>query len=328
MVTANDIRTCVFSRAGRGYKIQDVDDFLEEAADSMEHLQKENEELIRKLEVLADRIQEYRNDEDSIRSALLTAQKSADRILKEATEQKETIVVDARQQAEDMLRLSHDKSVAIATETKERATEVLAEAKEKASRLLLEAKQKSEDMLAEAVEGCRAEKKYLDFLKEQEKNFRQEIVEMYKKQFELLKRGPELVKELDQSMAETEEPVTVHHVEAEESAEEVMTETAELVMDETVEEPVEETISDVTEEEEEPIYSSPEDILLPVDVVGEKDTTEDIVSDSSLLPNAEQADENDEQVFINDGFSVKRRFTDLKFGDDYDISSDDEYDEV
>ena len=41
MITANDIRTSVFSRAGRGYKIQDVDDFLEEAAVSMEQLQKE-----------------------------------------------------------------------------------------------------------------------------------------------------------------------------------------------------------------------------------------------------------------------------------------------
>ena len=131
MITANDIRTSVFSRAGRGYKIQDVDDFLEEAAVSMEQLQKENEELIRKLEVLADRIQEYRNDEDSIRSALLTAQKSADKVLKETNEKKEEIIADARQQAEDMLRLSHDKSVAIATETKEKATVVLTEAKDK-----------------------------------------------------------------------------------------------------------------------------------------------------------------------------------------------------
>ncbi len=308
MITANDIRTSVFSRAGRGYKIQDVDDFLEEAALSMEQLQKENEELIRKLEVLADRIQEYRNDEDSIRSALLTAQKSADKVLREANETKEQIIADARQQAEDMLRLSHDKSVAIATETKEKATVVLTEAKDKASRLLMEAKTKSEEMLSEAVEGCKAEKKYLDFLKEQEKFFRQEIVEMYKKQFELLKRGPEIVKELEAALAKEEEPVTV--------TEEPVLNEAEFIAEETPVEDVEVSEEIAQEPVVEEVYTEPEDVPLPVAGVSEPSFT------------VQETQEQEEQPVINDGFSVKNKFGDLKFGDDYDISSDDDYDEV
>ena len=308
MITANDIRTSVFSRAGRGYKIQDVDDFLEEAALSMEQLQKENEELIRKLEVLADRIQEYRNDEDSIRSALLTAQKSADKVLREANETKEQIIADARQQAEDMLRLSHDKSVAIATETKEKATVVLTEAKDKASRLLMEAKTKSEEMLSEAVEGCKAEKKYLDFLKEQEKFFRQEIVEMYKKQFELLKRGPEIVKELEAALAKEEEPVTV--------TEEPVLNEAEFIADETPVEDAEASEEIAQEPVVEEVYTEPEDVPLPVAGVSEPSFT------------VQETQEQEEQPVINDGFSVKNKFGDLKFGDDYDISSDDDYDEV
>ncbi len=311
MITAHDIRTSVFSRAGRGYKIQDVDDFLEETADSMEQLQKENEELVRKLEVLADRIQEYRNDEDSIRSALLTAQKSADKVLREANEKKEEIIADARQQAEDMLRLSHDKSVAIATETKEKATVVLTEAKDKASRLLLEAKTKSEEMLSEAVEGCKAEKKYLDFLKEQEKFFRQEIVEMYKKQFELLKRGPEIVKELENALAQEQEPVSL--------AEEVVPVEEETAMVEETAESVEEVVTETTEEsglQEDEVYTEPEDVPLPIATVPETNFS------------VNHVEEQEEQSVISDGFSIKKKFGDLKFGDDYDISSDDDYDEV
>ncbi len=311
MITAHDIRTSVFSRAGRGYKIQDVDDFLEEAAESMEKLQKENEELIRKLEVLADRIQEYRNDEDSIRSALLTAQKSADKVLKEANEKKDEIIADARQQAEDMLRLSHDKSVAIATETKEKATVVLTEAKDKASRLLMEAKTKSEEMLSEAVEGCKAEKKYLDFLKEQEKSFRQEIVEMYKKQFELLKRGPEIVKELENALAQEKEPVTVSE---ELSQVEIVPAVEEDTLEQTVEECAVESVEEPTLQEE--VYTEPEDVPLPVASVPESSFT------------VQETEVQEAQPVINDGFSVKNKFGDLKFGDDYDISSDDDYDEV
>lgn len=311
MITAHDIRTCVFSRAGRGYKIQDVDDFLEEAAESMERLQKENEELIRKLEVLADRIQEYRNDEDSIRSALLTAQKSADRILKEANEQKESIIDDARQQAEDMLRLSHDKSLAIATETKERATEVLAEAKDKASHLLMDAKQKSEAMLSEAVEGCRVEKKYLDFLKEQEQSFRQEIVEMYKRQFELLKRGPEIIKEMEQALSQEAEPVTLSF---DEETVDDLKQPAEDVS-EFSDVAVQEDVSDA----EENTYVSPEDIPLPVSIVSDSS----MELDSGVIPDEDS--EEEAAPVINDGFSVKSKFSDVKFGDDYDISSDDDY---
>lgn len=284
MITAAEIREASFGRAARGYRMIDVDDLLEQAADTIEQLHNENRELVHKLEVLADRIQEYRNEEDSIRSALLTAQKSADKILKEATDEKERLLDEARQQADESLRLSQEKSVTIANETREKVSLVLNEAKEKASRLLTEAKDKSDHMLAEALEGCKAEKEYLEFLKEQEEKFRQQVVEMYKKQFEMLKKGPEILKNLKEALQKEQEPLTLQ------TAQEIT----------KTEIPV--------SQPDEPTYTEPEDIPLPV------------------AEAAEALSENDaETAVINDGFEIKHRFGDLKFGDDYDIASDDDY---
>ena len=84
MITAKEVRESVFSRSARGYKVSEIDDFLEDVAVSIEQLCSENESLLKKMELLAAKVQEYREDEDNIRAALLTAQRSADQIVREA----------------------------------------------------------------------------------------------------------------------------------------------------------------------------------------------------------------------------------------------------
>ena len=328
MLTANDIRNATFSRGTRGYKTNEVDAYLEQVIVAVEELQQENAELLHKLEVLADRIQEYRNEEDSIRSALLTAQKSADKILKEATDEKERILADARQQADDAVRLSQEKSVTIANETREKVTMVLHEAKEKSSKMLSDAKAQSENMLSSAVEDCQEEKRYLEFLKEQEISFRQQLVEMYKKQFEMLKKGPEMIKELDSNLANHKEPVSLKNQEvAKQSAMEsapILEEPA-VVLD--MPEPVAEEVqlqASVEPQDEEPA-------IVPVGaqeiIAAEGDVEEPVDSDFPIHTTIGLNREEVNDSTINQGFTIKQKFSDLKFGDDYDISADDDYDD-
>ncbi len=327
MLTANDIRNATFSRGTRGYKTNEVDDYLEKVIIAMEELQQENTELLHKLEVLADRIQEYRNEEDSIRSALLTAQKSADKILKEATDEKERILADARQQADDAVRLSQEKSVTIANETREKVTMVLHEAKEKSSKLLLEAKTQSENMLSSAVEDCQEEKRYLEFLKEQEIAFRQQLVEMYKKQFEMLKKGPDIIKALDKNLSLQKEPISLQKEESIKPSEEVATPVLEepvIVLDD-LGPAVDDVQSEaaVTPQEEEPVVVP---VSLQEIVVSEDDVEEPTDSEFPIHATIGLNREEDDSA-INQGFTIKQKFSDLKFGDDYDISADDDYDD-
>ncbi|MBR5475090.1 MAG: DivIVA domain-containing protein [Lachnospiraceae bacterium] len=92
MLTAKDIREVKFNRSMGGYKTIEVDEFLDQCADVVEELTKQNEENSHKMLVLAETIVDYRNQEDSIRSALISAQRMS-----------ESIIADARRQADDIL---------------------------------------------------------------------------------------------------------------------------------------------------------------------------------------------------------------------------------
>lgn len=102
LLTANQIRTITFT-PGRGYKDGDVDDFIDRCADTVEALQAKVDELNKKMEVLADKLVEYRNEEDSIRAALLSAQRLGDSIVREAKQKADLMLEDAHIKAEKVL---------------------------------------------------------------------------------------------------------------------------------------------------------------------------------------------------------------------------------
>ena len=69
-MTMEDIRNVTFERVGRhGYQADEVDVFLKEVMDYVQKLQKDLEDSQQKMKVLAAKVEEYRNDEESIRGS-------------------------------------------------------------------------------------------------------------------------------------------------------------------------------------------------------------------------------------------------------------------
>lgn len=104
MITAQDIREKAFDRAVRGYDMEMVDEFLDEIADDFVEMQKENAALKSKMRVLAEKIEEYRQTEDSMRLALLSAQKMSAQIEAEAKERAEKLLREAQTKADNAER--------------------------------------------------------------------------------------------------------------------------------------------------------------------------------------------------------------------------------
>lgn len=98
-MTLENIRNIEFNR-GRGYRAEEVDDFIDSCAETVQQLIQEKEELTQKMKVLADKLVEYRNDEDSIRAALLNAQRTGDTVLREAEVKAQQLLNDAKAEAE------------------------------------------------------------------------------------------------------------------------------------------------------------------------------------------------------------------------------------
>ena len=111
MITAQDIREKGFERVRlNGYDMAAVDDFLEELADDVAATQKENAVLKSKMKVLVDKIEEYRSGEETLSSAILSAQKLAVQIENEARQRAAAMIEEAEQNGIEieLLDLDHD----------------------------------------------------------------------------------------------------------------------------------------------------------------------------------------------------------------------------
>lgn len=116
-MTLDEIRNVEFTR-GRGYRTDEVDDFIDNCVEAMEALVRENEDLKQKMQVLADKVNEYRADEDNIRGALLNAHRTGETILRDANAKAEQIIHEAEAKAQ---HIREDANGAIAQENDELA---------------------------------------------------------------------------------------------------------------------------------------------------------------------------------------------------------------
>ena len=110
MLTIDEIKDVSF-RKGRGYRGEDVDAFIDEVIVSFEQMKKEKADLIRKMDILATRVEQYRADEETVRNALLSSQRVADQSIKEAKAKAAQIVSEAETKAQAILKDSNANTV-------------------------------------------------------------------------------------------------------------------------------------------------------------------------------------------------------------------------
>ena len=85
MLTPQQIEQVSFNRATfGGYDMQAVDAFLEPLTEDYITLYKENALLKSKMKVLVSKLEEYRNNEASMKDAIVNAQKTCDMMVKDA----------------------------------------------------------------------------------------------------------------------------------------------------------------------------------------------------------------------------------------------------
>lgn len=102
-ITALDIHQKEFSHGMRGYREDEVDDFLDAIAAEVDHLVKENEELHARFREAESKIAAFDSERNAINSALLIAQRSADEITMEAEVEREKTIHEAEKRASDII---------------------------------------------------------------------------------------------------------------------------------------------------------------------------------------------------------------------------------
>ena len=116
MVTVQDVQNVTFDKAMRGYNVDQVDRFLDQVVEQLDgdakkvaELEKENASLKEKLYLLAQKINEYRADEENLKSALLNAQRMGENVVREAKQKADVIEREAKIRAEGIVSSAADR---------------------------------------------------------------------------------------------------------------------------------------------------------------------------------------------------------------------------
>lgn len=189
MLTLKQISEISFRKSNfSGYKPEDVDDFIDEVTESFTALLKENQtakakiaeltekntEYKEKMVLLAQKVEQYKKDEEGIKDALLTAQKLGNQSVKEA---------------------------------KKKGDAILADANKKADIILNDATNKQKQMVVNYESQIETKKKELDSLKALVTEFRTNLFSLYRDHLKQIENLPDYTEELKNK--KTEEPKSV-----------------------------------------------------------------------------------------------------------------------
>lgn len=132
-MTSGELLNKRFEKARMGgYKTTEVEAFLAEAATAFAELTRENNDLKRQIEALRAQTADVEADKDSLRDALLSAQKFADSLVNDAKGKADALLADAREKAD---RLTDSVQIQI-TQEKEELIRIKTEVSAFRSRLL------------------------------------------------------------------------------------------------------------------------------------------------------------------------------------------------
>ncbi len=308
MLTPAKIKNHHFEAAGRNaYKAESVDSFFEEVAESYEQMFRENGEMYKKISLLAERLEEYRNDEDNIRNALLTAQRMADKIQREAKDKADAMLAEAELKAQaenERIDAASNDMMAKATY---QAKALVEEAQKRAEKMVYDATYESKAAAVSARDAMIKEEAALQMMKAEVSKFKKLILDSYNEQVALISQLPELVYEKlepQEEAAEVEpeiEEISVEEAVVEEAPVEEIEETAAPV--EEIEEPKAVAAFEAVNEEPENVDEPEAEAAEEIDVDTLQQMIEEAVdTDAEDEPYVEDAAEDEvEDVFETSG---------------------------
>lgn len=214
MLKPEQIRSHRFISAGRGtYEAGDVDAFLSEVAASYELVFKENRDLVKKISLLAERVSQYKKDEDNIRRALLTAERMADKIQRESQQSAQEQLDSAEKKAQELIASAQNRADVLETaasvkasqlteESNRNATERITSAERTASAMISNAEAKANEIIESAKKNAQIEldrinadirvnSVALEKLESEVAAFRNSVLDAYRKHIDIISSLPE-----------------------------------------------------------------------------------------------------------------------------------------
>lgn len=194
MITSDSIRKKSFETVKNGYDIDAVKAFLAEVAQEVADLNMKNEENEDKIIKLVDKINEYREDEEAIKNALVLSQKESNKIIN-----------DAKAQARDMIESAKSEQVRLSEQSASECEKIIREHKENCARLIKENTEVTQQKILQIRQDYDNEKAEYENLQREVALFKANLTSLYQQQIALIMQIPDAVVDDDDDGEEEHE---------------------------------------------------------------------------------------------------------------------------
>lgn len=187
----DEIKNKEFDTGMRGYRQEEVHSYLNEICGYIKELQNEKTDLLKKMEVLALKVEEYRKDEESIREALLGAQKLGKTVLSEAQEKAAALSKESEEKSKKLTESAKKEAEKMLTEAKSVAQTMLNKAKTESEKMVTEAKRNVENIVRNTKYEIDKEQNNLTRMQKEVSVFKSQLLDLYRNHIDLIKKLPE-----------------------------------------------------------------------------------------------------------------------------------------
>lgn len=281
-----------------GYKREQVDEFFAVVSSDYEKLFAENNELIQKLKLCVEKIEDYQKDEQFLKTAIINAEKLNETSLRDIEKREKEIETAAREKADLIV-----KNATLEAEN------IIAKAKQEFDSQIKECELETAQKIAELKELREFEEAQLNNLKKEVSDFKEKILKLYENHLNSITKLPEF-KQKPKEEKVVDQPVL------EDPAVEVLTPPTPVEepgekQPETIEKPATDIVSDDTK-----IIATQTQISFDIEEEP-KETKKDDATAEFVIEKAKKP-EVDEQAAFERNF----KFKDLKFGTDFNLKDE------
>lgn len=116
MLTPVEIENKEFKKGIRGFREDEVDEFLDIVKEDFETLYRENIDLKEKIKMYQDQINKYENIEETLKATLITAQSAAEDTCSAANKKSKIIVEEAELRSRQIIEQANNRVIEIRKE--------------------------------------------------------------------------------------------------------------------------------------------------------------------------------------------------------------------
>ena len=116
MLTPVEIENKEFKKGIRGYREDEVDEFLDIVKEDFENIYRENLDLKEKIRMYNDQINKYENIEETLKATLITAQTAAEDTCSAANKKAKIIVEEAELRSRQIIEQANNRVIEIRKE--------------------------------------------------------------------------------------------------------------------------------------------------------------------------------------------------------------------